>query len=137
MQIRLATKTEVRSTDFAKQNVFGALKKQQKTEAKCFWSFKSVIFEERIIMVDLTGKRVIVVGTGISGIGSAGLLEANGAIPVIYEGNTAVKESDVRGKLKAGSKAEIVIGAFTEEILENIINLLEMKKISKESLLLQ
>ncbi|MEE1256464.1 MAG: hypothetical protein UHN47_08140, partial [Lachnospiraceae bacterium] len=43
-------------------------------EAKCFWSFKSVIFEERIIMVDLTGKRVIVVGTGISGIGSAGLL---------------------------------------------------------------
>ena len=24
-------------------------------EAKCFWSFKSVIFEERIIMVDLTG----------------------------------------------------------------------------------
>ena len=80
----------------------------------------SVICEERIIMVDLTGKRVIVVGTGISGIGSAGLLEANGAIPVIYEGNTAVKESDVRGKLKAGSKAEIVIGAFTEEILENI-----------------
>ena len=71
-------------------------------------------------MVDLNNKRVIVVGTGISGIGSAGLLEDNGAIPVIYEGNTAVKESDVRGKLKTGSKAEIVIGEFTEEILENI-----------------
>ena len=33
----------------------------------------SVICEERIIMVDLTGKRVIVVGTGISGIGSVEL----------------------------------------------------------------
>ena len=71
-------------------------------------------------MIDLNGKRVMVVGTGISGIGSAGLLEENGAIPVIYDGNMTVNESDVRKKLKPQSKAEIVIGEFTKELLTNI-----------------
>lgn len=33
------------------------------------------------------GKIVIVVGTGKSGIGSAALLEKNGALPLIYDGN--------------------------------------------------
>lgn len=32
------------------------------------------------------GKIVIVVGTGKSGIGSAALLEKNGALPLIYDG---------------------------------------------------
>ncbi len=72
-----------------------------------------------MIMVDLKDKKVIVVGTGISGIGSAGLLEDHGAIPVIYDGNTAVTESDVRAKLKPQSKAQIVIGAFAQELLED------------------
>ncbi len=71
-------------------------------------------------MIDLNGKRVIVVGTGISGIGSAKLLEENGAIPVIYDGNTKVVKEEVKKKLVQGSKADIIIGEFPAEILEDI-----------------
>lgn len=71
-------------------------------------------------MIDLNGKRVIVVGTGISGIGSAKLLEENGAIPVIYDGNTKVVKEEVQEKLVQGSKAEIIIGEFPSEMLDDI-----------------
>ena len=40
-----------------------------------------------IKMMRLKDKKVIVAGTGKSGIGSAALLEKNGALPVIYDGN--------------------------------------------------
>ena len=36
-------------------------------------------------MVNVRDKKVIVVGTGKSGIGSTVLLEKNGALPVIYD----------------------------------------------------
>ena len=37
--------------------------------------------------MELKDKRVLVFGTGISGIGSADLLEKTGAVPVLYDGN--------------------------------------------------
>ena len=70
-----------------------------------------------INMIDLNGKKVIVVGTGISGIGSAGLLEANGAVPVLYDGNTKVTVEQVKEKLPKDSKAEVVIGEFPTKLL--------------------
>lgn len=71
-------------------------------------------------MIDLRGKKVLVVGTGISGIGSAGLLEANGAIPIIYDSNEKVTKDEVRSKLQKGSQAEIITGAFPEKIVNEI-----------------
>ena len=59
--------------------------------------------------MDLKDKKVLVFGTGISGIGAAGLLEKVGACPVLYDGNDKLTEADVRKKLPASSKAEIVI----------------------------
>ena len=38
-------------------------------------------------MLEVRDRRVIVVGTGKSGIGSAVLLEKNGALPVLNDGN--------------------------------------------------
>lgn len=75
--------------------------------------------EGKKIMIDLRDKKVLVVGTGISGIGSTTLLESQGACPVIYESNDKVQEADVRAKLPKESNAKIVIGAFTEELMEN------------------
>ena len=71
-------------------------------------------------MVDLKNRRVLVVGTGISGIGSATLLEEQGAIPLLYDSNENAKEEGIRQKLRPGSKAEIKTGAFTEDLLENL-----------------
>ncbi|MDE7205978.1 MAG: UDP-N-acetylmuramoyl-L-alanine--D-glutamate ligase, partial [Lachnospiraceae bacterium] len=71
-------------------------------------------------MINIDGKKVIVVGTGKSGIGSAVLLEKNGALPVIYDGNDkaeidAVKEQ-LTQKLGFLTKAEVVTGEFPKHI---------------------
>ncbi len=75
-------------------------------------------------MIDIRDKRVIVVGTGKSGIGSAVLLERNGALPVIYDGN---EKTDVKAvktligeKLGCETKAAIHVGLFPKEITDDI-----------------
>ena len=68
--------------------------------------------------MDLNGKRVLVFGAGISGIGSAGLLLAKGAVPVIYDGNAKLSPEDVLGRLPEGSRAEAVIGSLPDELLK-------------------
>lgn len=70
--------------------------------------------------MDLNGKNVLVAGTGISGIGSATLLEKNGALPIVYDGNEKTDPEAVRAKLseKLGAQtgARIIVGAFPEAL---------------------
>ena len=78
-------------------------------------------------MIDIRDKRVMVVGTGKSGVGSAVLLERNGALPVIYDGNDktdieAVKAS-LQEKLGHETRAVIYTGAFLEKITDGIDDL--------------
>lgn len=49
------------------------------------------------MMKELKDRRVIVVGTGKSGIGSAVLLEKNGALPVLYDQNDKTDKEAVKG----------------------------------------
>ena len=42
--------------------------------------------------MEFSGKKVTVVGTGISGIGAVGLLNAVGAEVVLYDGNEKLKK---------------------------------------------
>ena len=65
-------------------------------------------------------KKVLVFGTGISGIGAAKLLEDHGAEVVLYDGNPKVEEKKVRDRLHDGSMAQIVIGEFPQELLEQL-----------------
>lgn len=75
-------------------------------------------------MIDIRGKKVIIVGTGKSGIGSALLLEQNGALPVIYDGNDKVDVDAVKSaltqKLGVPTKAELVTGEFVKKITNGI-----------------
>lgn len=68
--------------------------------------------------MEVSGKKVLVFGSGISGAGAAGLLEKHGAQVVLYDGNDKLKKEEVAGKLKEGSKAEIILGDFPEELLD-------------------
>ena len=68
--------------------------------------------------MEVSGKRVLVFGSGISGIGAAELLEKHGAQVVLYDGNDKLKKEDVEGKLSESSEAEIVIGDFPAELLD-------------------
>lgn len=69
--------------------------------------------------MELKDKKVMVVGTGISGIGSAKLLNKVGANVILYDGNETLTESDVLNKLE-GCKAEIIIGKLEEKVVKSI-----------------
>lgn len=75
-------------------------------------------------MVAIKDRKVIVVGTGKSGIGSAVLLERNGARPVIYDGNeTADREAikaSIEEKLGHESRAELYLGEFPEAVADGV-----------------
>lgn len=66
------------------------------------------------------GKKVLVVGCGISGIGSTELLEKVGAEPVLFDENTKEEAANVRAKFKEGTNAEIMIGQLPKEVEEGI-----------------
>ncbi|MBQ8030034.1 MAG: UDP-N-acetylmuramoyl-L-alanine--D-glutamate ligase, partial [Butyrivibrio sp.] len=71
---------------------------------------------------DLKGKRVLVIGSGLSGVGSVKLLDQIGALPVMLEENTKVTEDDIRKKLyeEDRDKTEIIIGEITDDTLSTI-----------------
>ena len=56
--------------------------------------------------MDLDGKKVIVVGTGISGIGAIKLLCEAGAVPVLYDGNDKLDKQEIKSKFSEGAFKE-------------------------------
>ena len=69
--------------------------------------------------MELNNKKVMVVGTGISGIGAIDLLNKAGADCIIYDGNEKLSREDISKKLK-GNKAEIIIGKLPEDITNQV-----------------
>ncbi len=68
----------------------------------------------------ITGKRVLVFGSGISGIGAAGILEGRGAQVTLYDANDKLEEKAVRDKMREDSRIRIVLGEFPEKLLEEL-----------------
>lgn len=66
--------------------------------------------------MDLQGKRVLVFGTGKSGIGAADLLEQTGAHVILFDGNENIDKDAVLDKLAHGEKAEIYAGELPKEV---------------------
>lgn len=70
--------------------------------------------------MDLKGKKVLVVGSGISGIGAAELLCRKEAEPVLYDGNADLKEEDIKAKLPGDCSVKVVLGDMPSEVLTDI-----------------
>lgn len=68
--------------------------------------------------MDMQGLKVVVVGTGVSGIGAVQLLSNTGAQIYLYDGNEKLSETDVRAKLPADAQVDIVIGAMPKELAD-------------------
>ena len=68
----------------------------------------------------VAGKKVLVFGTGISGIGAVKLLEDHGAQIVLFDGNVKADADKIRERLRAESKAEIIIGTLPEEVIKEL-----------------
>ena len=66
----------------------------------------------------VTGKKVLVFGSGISGIGAVKLLEDHGAEVVLYDGNESLDQASLREQL--GEKTTIVLVEFPEHLLEEL-----------------
>ncbi|MBQ0000200.1 MAG: UDP-N-acetylmuramoyl-L-alanine--D-glutamate ligase [Clostridiales bacterium] len=66
--------------------------------------------------MELTGKKVLVFGTGKSGIGAADLLNQMGAAVVLFDGNTSVDKEAVLKKLDGTYTPEMYLGEVPEDV---------------------
>ena len=70
--------------------------------------------------MDFFNKKVLIVGTGVSGIGALQALSTVQADCILYDGNEKLTKEDVQKKLPEGCHAEICIGTIEEEILHSL-----------------
>ena len=61
------------------------------------------------------GRKILIVGTGKSGIAAAGLLSEKGGIPVLFDENENTDPAKVRERLPGCPDAEVIVGAFPRE----------------------
>ena len=70
--------------------------------------------------MDLKGKRVLVFGSGKSGIGAAELLGQVGACPVLYDGNPDLDKEAVLHKTASIKETDIYAGELPEEVQKSL-----------------
>ncbi len=68
----------------------------------------------------VAGKKVLVFGTGISGIGAVKLLEDHGAQIVLFDGNVKADVEKIKERLPKNSKADIILGTLPEEVIKEL-----------------
>ena len=70
--------------------------------------------------MELQGKKVLVFGSGKSGIGASDLLAKVGAVPVIYDGNADIDKEAVVHKTNGTYPLEIYAGNLPEEVIDSL-----------------
>lgn len=74
--------------------------------------------------MDMADKKVLVFGSGISGIAAAQLLLKNKADVVLYDGNKELDENKIKKQICAGEctdqKITVILGELTEDVLDQI-----------------
>lgn len=65
--------------------------------------------------MDFQGKKVLVYGTGRSGVGAADLLAAVGACPILYDANRELDTDALQKKLERADRIRIIAGELPEE----------------------
>lgn len=67
--------------------------------------------------MNLQSKKIIVAGSGISGMGAVKLLNRMGAEAVLYDGNSSLDREELHSRLPEGPEPELVLGELTPEAL--------------------
>ncbi len=65
-------------------------------------------------------KKVMVAGSGKSGIGAADLLKKLGATVIIYDGNEKLNKEDVLAKLSDREDVKVILGELEDSVIDNI-----------------
>ena len=69
---------------------------------------------------DLQGKKVLVVGSGISGVGAAQALCRNGAVPILFDANEQLDKDEILKKFADGTEVDIVLGQLPDQTAESV-----------------
>lgn len=67
--------------------------------------------------MELAGKKVLVFGAGLSGVGSCRLLEEKGADVILYDGNEKKDAASMKEQIGGDGSVRVILGAFPEEEL--------------------
>ena len=70
--------------------------------------------------MDMKNKKVLVFGSGVSGIGAGKLLEQVGASVILYDGKETLDKEVLKAQLGDDTKAEIILGELSEEVMETL-----------------
>lgn len=70
--------------------------------------------------MDLAGKRVLVVGSGISGVAATELLKKKNAEVILFDGNKELDRKALLEKAPVFSDVEFILGELPEEVMERI-----------------
>ena len=70
--------------------------------------------------MELQGKRVLVFGSGKSGIGASDLLAKVGAVPVIFDGNAEIDKEAVVHKTDGTYQVEVYAGELPKEVADSL-----------------
>ena len=66
--------------------------------------------------MNFKGLKVLVIGSGISGIGAAKLLERVGAYPILFDSNDKVMIDELRGKFMKDTKTSFYVGTLPDNV---------------------
>ena len=69
---------------------------------------------------DMRGIKVLVVGSGISGIGAVEALCHVGAVPVLFDANDKLDSAEIKAKFAQGTDVKVVLGELSTEIAESV-----------------
>lgn len=70
--------------------------------------------------MDLAGRKVLVVGSGISGISAVELLQRVNATPLLFDENASVTREQILAKFKNDAELDIIIGSFPNDLIESL-----------------
>ncbi len=65
----------------------------------------------------LDKKKVLVFGSGISGIGACRLLEQNGADVVLYDGNPSLDKEELKKRIGENTETQVLLGELSDAVL--------------------
>lgn len=68
----------------------------------------------------MSSKKVLVFGSGISGISAVHLLENEGKSVILYDGNQSLNIDNLQAQLGENSKAQIMLGDLQEEVMDTL-----------------
>ena len=69
---------------------------------------------------DLQGKKVLVAGAGISGVGAAQALCRIGAVPILFDANEQLDKDEILKKFADGTEVDIVLGQLPDQTAEAV-----------------